>query len=433
MGILGLTHSSDGQEIQRLPVVVKIAVGRPPDPKKGRKAPEKSDHFLFQTRSTASETGWDEDEKLTKQMVEMYGANPREIEIAFLDDDIENVFPTQLAWWSQTECKCWSELVQVEGCLVMQATRRTERAPQGEAWPGTYKYTKGEKQGHPVESCGDDCPDLIEGRCKPSANLYFVLPKMPVLGATWKFHTTSYQSIRNISSSLQQIRRLTGGRLAGIPFRLCVAPQKISYRDDNNAAHKTTAPIVNIQFRAEDLQKLMSSAGEYARLFEQSRKALGPAKVVVVENEADQAAEVAPEFYPENNTPHGIEPQPAVRPEPAEPAVAAEPQRVNGGNRPGPMAPVPPAIPQSVQEGAIRTQISELCEQLDINRAGEMSLLGQFKGRLPELIEELQKRKASKAGVQAQPASSSPKTESKPSSAPPSQPKGAAASKSFEF
>lgn len=375
MGILGLTHTSDGQAVQRLPVVVKLAIGRPPDPKKGRNHPEKTDHFIFQTRSTSVDTGWDEDAELTKQMAGLYGDNPRELEITFLDDEIDNALRTELAWWTASECKCSGKLVHIEdGSFAMRAIRRTDRAPQGEQWPGTYKYGEkaGDKKGKPVEPCGDGCPDLEGGVCKPSADLYFIPYKLPALGVTWKLHTTSYNSIRNLSSALQQVRRVTGGRLAGIPLRLCVAPQKVGYRDDTGKAKKSNAHILSIVFRAEDLQRLMSSAGEYAQLYQQSRKELGPAKVLIVEDDESQAAAaIAPEFYHDESAQNGSE---------------------GAGSMAAPKANIPPA-----EEVGVRNEIADLCRQMGINRAGEMSLLGQFQGRLGELATKLKADLASKS------------------------------------
>ena len=107
----------------------------------------------------------------------------------------------------------------------------------------------------------------------------------------------------NINSSLQQIRRLTGGKLAGIPLRLRVDMQKIAYRDEKNAAHKSDAPILSIVVRADDLQTLIREARNHAVLFEQARKYLRARRVEFIEDdETEQAKAIQPQFHPENRS-----------------------------------------------------------------------------------------------------------------------------------
>ena len=98
--IRGITNTEDGQPIQRLAVSTKVAIGLPPDPKQGRKAPMKLDCFVFLKKSQIEQNKWEIDQELTKA----YGNKCKEFEIVLLDDDIENVFPTKLAWFTQSEC-----------------------------------------------------------------------------------------------------------------------------------------------------------------------------------------------------------------------------------------------------------------------------------------------------------------------------------------
>lgn len=391
MGILGLTHDDHGSALQRLPVAIKLAIGRGPDETKGRKHPERLDHFIFCTRNKrGSDVVWDEDAGITEQLKKLYGENPREVEIVFLDDQIDNIFRTSLAWWKATECYCRGDIVQIEGNFAMQAIRRTEKHPEGEPWPGPYKYSAGEKKGQPVEPCGDGCPDIERGDCKPSADAYFVFAKLPMLGAVCRLHTTSYRSIRNIHAGLQQIRTITGGRLAGIPIRLKVDPEKISYEDRDGKKKNSTAHILSLVFTAEDMQKLIGGAREHAQLFEQGRKYLGSGRVEIVEDEEPaRALDIAPEFYHQEE----------------------DEQNGEGHGRAG-MAPPKAFIPPP-EEVADRAQIHKLCEAKGINYAGEMSLLGQFKGRLGELVTKLESEEKS-AGATEQREAVSDRTASQP-------------------
>jgi hypothetical protein len=311
MGILGLTHSESGASLQRLPVVVKVAIGRGPDPAKGRKYPQRLDHFIFCRKEvrdakddqgkTVTQIAWVDDEEITKEITKSQGENPIEIGVIFLDDDPENVFKTSLAWWTQTECRCRGELVQLdaEGHWGMQANRKTPKCPDGELWPGKYHYTDGPNKGKPCAPCGEGCPDLEEGRCKPSGDLYFILAQFPMLGAICRWHTSSYRSIRNVANAIQQIRQVTGGRLAGMSVTLRVEPERISY-EDAKGKHTTTAHIVSIRMDAPSMAKLLEDMTETAKLFQTTQKLLGGRTIQIVEDEGEIAPELTEEFHPEN-------------------------------------------------------------------------------------------------------------------------------------
>jgi hypothetical protein len=274
MAIIGLTVSESGEAIQRLAVITKVAIGEVVRTANGTR-PNKLDHFIFLRKSTKLE--WEPDQELVKH----YGHECREFWIILLDDEIENVFRTEYAWWSKTEKKCWGD--------GREATRRTEKAPEGEDWT----------------PCGDVCKDLEAGTCKPSGDLYFVLAEFPRLGALCRLHTTSYRSIRQIHSALEQIRTVTGGRLAGIRCKLVVRPEKAAYMDTAKGKKvSTTIYALNIELSAQDMNRLVSTMTEHAKLFEQTKKLLGSGRKVELvaedEPETERAPDVAQEFYPES-------------------------------------------------------------------------------------------------------------------------------------
>lgn len=289
MAIVGLTVSKDGEVMQRLAVSTKVAIGEVKKTANGKTYPSKLDHFIFLRKSAKLE--WEPDQELIKH----YGSECREFWIILLDDSLENVFRTEYAWWSTTEKKCWGD--------GRNATRRTEKNPDGEDWT----------------PCGEGCPDLEKGLCKPSGDLYFVLAEFPRLGAVCRLHTTSYRSIRQIYSALEQIRTVTGGRLAGIRCKLVVRPEKAAYVDPKDKQKKsTTIYALNIELSAQDMKQLVEKMTEHARLFDQTRKLIGSGRkveyVVDEEPEVERAPDVAQEFYPAD------EPAPAAPPEVQQPA-----------------------------------------------------------------------------------------------------------------
>ena len=285
--IKGITHTETGETIQRLAVTTKIAIGLPPDPKAGNKGhPTKLDHFIFLKKSATEQNKWEIDPELTK----LFGAKCRNIEIVLMDDEIENVFPTKLAWFTQSQCKCFGD-----GSV---ATRRTEKHPEGERW----------------EPCGPTCPDLERGDCKPSGDLRFMLAAIPKLGSVVRIHTSSVRSVQQISSSLQQIQTLLGGRLAGVRCNLIVRPEKTSYLGEDNKRHSTTIYAMNLEIQAEGIHALISKMTDHARLFEQTKKLLGTQRIEVIEEDTERAPEIASEFYPASD----IAPAAVKFPEPEE-------------------------------------------------------------------------------------------------------------------
>jgi hypothetical protein len=350
MGILGVTNDERGLSMQRLPVTTKVSIGEPPNKAKGKNYPSRLDHFQFLEKVMVDGEGvWSVDEGVTNAMTAAYGTNkPTEIGIVLLDDDPENVFKTSLAWWKATEWQCKGSLVQVEPTVfAMQATRRTEKHPEGEPWPGNYKYSNGEKKGQPVEPCGDACPDLEAGRCKPSGDLYFILEKYPSFGGVCRIHTTSWRSIRNISNGLQQIRSLLGGRLAGIRVSLKVSPEKIVFENDKGK-QSSTGYILSLNLSAEDLPKLVSKMTEFSRMFQDTRKLLGVGTMVV--EEEDNAAELAAEFYPA--LPAGEE-EPVVQ---VPRAVIPQPERVSATPVSVPQSSSAPAKPAQAAKPPVASQ-----------------------------------------------------------------------------
>jgi hypothetical protein len=270
--IIGVTHDQDGRVVQRLSVSTKVSIGLPPNG--DRNHPTKLDHFVFlRKKKSANRVEWEADPELTRH----YGEQCRELHIMLIDDDIENVFPSSYAWWTAIERKCWGDGI--------TATRRTAEKPGGQPWT----------------QCGNGCPELASGQCKPSGDLRFVLADFPRLGSVCRIHTSSYRSIRQIHSALEEIQTFTGGRLAGITSKLVIRPEEVSYFDRKEKRKKTASIwALSLEVEGDDMRKLIANLTENARLFAETRKLLGSGDKVleVVEDEQDQAPEVAAEFYP---------------------------------------------------------------------------------------------------------------------------------------
>ncbi len=289
MAILGVTHDEQGNTLQQLAINRKVSIGLPAGD--GRRAPQKLDHFLISTKSVSGD--WVEDQELTEELKP--DDNPlRSLDIVLLSDDIEEVFKTELAWWSATEKKCHGD--------GRTATRSTSIVPNAEKdFPG--------ERWIPWKGCGFNCPDLEGTKCKPSGQLYFMFPERPVLGSVCAYFTTSYKTIRQIVSSLQTIKDVTGGRLKGIPLKMVLRPGRTQYKDKSGKSQRSNAFFVNLEFQSDDYKRLMTSLLEESLFYERSKTLqertlaglLGPAgskKVEVLDlTEEEKAGIVHPEFY----------------------------------------------------------------------------------------------------------------------------------------
>lgn len=292
--IYGLTHNEDGEALQRLAVAFKVSIGIPA--KDGKNYPSKADHFFIRSKDAAGE--WADDTEFMKHLQEIYcpagdggrRAPLREFDIVFLSDKLDDVFRTELAWWSSSERKCFGD-----GLKAMRSITTVDKDTAREH-PGE-RYVE-------WEPCGEKCPDLKERRCKPNGQLFFIFKDRPVMGNVASYTTTSYETVRRLHSSLLQIHQITGGRLRGIPLKIVMRPGPTRYQQDGKMK-KGMAYFVNIEFRQNDWAKmipeLIKSSVQYDKVL-----LAGPKMLETVEEEpiidAEEAHAMAAEFYPENRT-----------------------------------------------------------------------------------------------------------------------------------
>lgn len=300
--IFGITNKEDGTPIVRLTKAYKVSIGIPATG--DRNYPEKSDHFHIRAKSGKGE--WIDDKAFMAKLQEQYmpivdtengKVRPplREFDIVFLSDDIEDVFRTEYAWWAASEKKCSGDGKDAKRSLL--AIPEKERAQ----YAGQRLV--------PWKNCGNGCPELEKGLCKPTGELLFIFKDRPTMGAVAAYTTTSYESIRRIFSSLQTIQSVTGGRLKGIPFKIVVRPGKTRY-EQAGQMKSGTAYFVNIEFRQDDyanlVPMLLEQSAKYERSLTVGRKMLAGAleddDVVDVEvtPEHEKAKEMTSEFFPNN-------------------------------------------------------------------------------------------------------------------------------------
>jgi hypothetical protein len=158
-----------------------------------------------------------------------------------------------------------------------------------------------------------------------------------------------------------QIRKLNGGRLAGVKAVLKATPEKIWYRDRSGINHTSVVHILSLEVGGPDLRSLLASMEEPGKLFEQGRSVGfdGGTEYVVREAEAERAPEIAGEFYPNGE------------------AACSE---------------LAEASSPSNEEDEVIARICELTHRLGYNQAKTKMLLGQWARYLVSVERSLLKR-----------------------------------------
>jgi len=304
MGILGLTHDENGEALEKLPVTIKVAIGEGPTPDDENSSPRALFHFVFKRKTMRGQTVlWEP----APDIAEVFGEKPTELAVIFLHDDPREVCPSEYALWTRKGRLCHGELVQIASGSApryeMQATRRTTEHPEGESWPGNHKYEDGPKKGQPIETCGEGCPELESGKCGPSADLYFILEKLPSLGAVCRLHTGSKTSVPNLSNAVAQLQGWNGGRLKWVKAILKVTPEFRWHPGPFGEWESSVVPILSLEIGGTTLKSLVTNMSEPAKLHLEAQAAFGGEErvpFVVRESEEERAPEIAGEFYPQN-------------------------------------------------------------------------------------------------------------------------------------
>jgi hypothetical protein len=304
MGILGLTHDENGAALEKLPVAIKVAVGEGPAPDDENSSPRALFHFVFKRRTMRGQMVYWES---APDIAEVFGDKPTELAVIFLHDDPREVCPSEYALWTRKGRLCHGELVQIANGNTpryeMQAIRRTTEHPEGEPWPGDHKYADGPEKGHPIEGCGESCPELASGKCGPSGDLYFILEKFSSLGAICRLHTGSKTSVPNLSNAVAQLHSWNGGRLKWVKAILKVRPELRWHPGQFGEWESSIVPILSLEIGGTTLNSLGAKMNEPARLqLETQGASAGEQRkpFVVRESEMDRAREIADEFYPQN-------------------------------------------------------------------------------------------------------------------------------------
>ena len=260
----------------RLAEVGKIKIGGKSERKTGTGflLPEKYDHFEIATLMKDAEGRLVMDDEMNK----VIGEGCKALDIYLCYDDPTMNMPTFYSWFVKSKLVCMGN--------GENAMRTQEDG------------SKEERECNPKQ-----CAAYKEKRCKPYGRLSVILASANRIGGTYIFRTTSWNTIRNVLSSMAFIRTITGGVLAGIPLRMTLLPMTVNPHD---VGHNVKIYVVNIEFsgKMDDLKQSAAIEVERRMQLGMNMKSIEAAdtgfiKSHVVEEAEEEAEDIAEEFAPE--------------------------------------------------------------------------------------------------------------------------------------
>ena len=229
--------------------------------------PEKLDHFVVVTTTKDQ----NEDFVMDRAIMDQIGEKCIELPIRLLYDDPALNFPTSYACYDSAACQCRGD---------------GEHAQKAD---GT------------IIACDtDSCPLFQQKKCKGNGVLSVLLDDAPRVGGVYKFRTTSWNSIRNIISSLEFIRGITAGYLAGLPLVMTLQPKTTLIPGTKNT---TTIYMVNVEYRGS-MAQLLDTVRETVQNRSNALGAIGELEKLAHEQlslpeSSEECQDVQEEFYPE--------------------------------------------------------------------------------------------------------------------------------------
>lgn len=332
----------------RLPELGKIKIGGKGKLIKSRnkkefRLPEKYDHFRVVTGSKNDQDQWIPDGRVHGEV----GEKPTELDVRLIFDEPEQNFQYYLAAYDGRTLRCrgnGEEAFDEELGKKIPCTCPLLKQHEGE-----YKGPK-----RPVKKV----------TCKPHGRLSVALEAAETFGGFYVFRTTSWETIRNLSTQLQLFRSQFGF-LAGLPLKLVIYPAQDTYESDGETrTSKSYKVALVLRADYQEAARLAAAAYEHrqtlalpsgASMAEAHQRLLKAAE----EQEVEEAAAISAEFHPETQEGYVEEADFEVVDEEEE-AAAAEVARLE----------------------AIIYQTLELADwkKLRINKQ-----LAKYSGRLPEL------------------------------------------------
>lgn len=254
----------------------KIKIGVKGETRKGKggeyRLPKKLDYFIVTTMEKGDPKKGELDDFITDTgIMGKLGANCREIPVRLPYDDPSLNFPTSYAYYDSAACQCRGD--------------------------GEVALTS---MGELIECHPETCPNVKSKKCKPNGILSVILDDAPRVGGVYKFRTTGWNSINNLISSMELIRGLTNGFLAGLPLMLTLTPKHVTVPGSKAT---TIIYMVNLEYRGSlaDMAKAIKQTMDTRALMQYSVKDFEKLaeEALSLPEAPEECKDIVEEFYPE--------------------------------------------------------------------------------------------------------------------------------------
>lgn len=240
----------------------------------GRRLPRKLDHFVI-TSLLRDEEG---DLLLDEEMNKKIGENCRELDIYLAYDSPELNMPTFYGYFTQSKLRCMGDGV-------------------------TALRTKEEGDKEEIVCNPKTCEAFKQKQCKPYGRLSVILSSADRVGGAYIFRTTSWNTLRNILTSMAFIRTITGGVLAGVQLCMKLVAMQVQPK---NLGHTVRIYTVNIEYKGgmeqlkgvaeQEIKRRIQMGTNMKQIEAEDSKEIAER---VREEAEERAAEISQEFNPE--------------------------------------------------------------------------------------------------------------------------------------
>lgn len=251
--------------------------------------PVRYEHFVVTTTAKGPDGNFIQDAEIMNKI----GPKPMEIGIRFLFDDIDMNFFTSFAWYQGAKCMCRGDGEKAEMIAVKKGKPSVFKVIEG---PKTFEVGDTMKIECNTDTCPMAQPDAKGAtKCKPSGILTCMLEVSPQIGGFYKFRTHSWNTIGQMLGSLELIKRLTGGILAGLPMKLQFIKKATEEHGNVNTVNVIFDGIDQMQMRQLALTESQTRASHMISM----ERVQEDAKASGILKDTDDPADVEAEFYTE--------------------------------------------------------------------------------------------------------------------------------------
>lgn len=230
----------------RAPVLGKIRLGVKKVSQHGKEYPANVDYFVLN----------DLDPDLRELVVSRYGEDPRELDIMFVSDNVEDNAPAWYKWYAGGRKND-------KGELVGGRLRCYGGGPHVDGTPGSAVYL--EKKDPvtriaPQRACaGEQCPDFFDmnkkQQCAQTMQVFCMLPLVSFDGV-FEIDTRSKLSMRNFLDQLHWAKRIYEGKIAFQPFKIYREEEVISFMDKDGSQKTSIHAIMKLRDNRKNADKL---------------------------------------------------------------------------------------------------------------------------------------------------------------------------------